>query len=124
MFRKIGQAMRQFMTGRYGGADQLNMTVLVICLILILAGSIFKLPWLTLLAYIPTGWTLYRCFSKNPYKRYEENRCFLQFWDRLKDRQHRYYKCPKCRQQVRVPRGKGKIYITCPKCQEKFIKKT
>lgn len=124
MFRKIGQALRRFMAGRYGGADQLNMTVLVICLILSVAGSLCRLPWLTLLAYIPTGWALFRCFSKNPYKRYEENRRFMQFWDRLKDRQHRYYKCPKCRQQVRVPRGKGKISITCPKCQEKFIKKT
>lgn len=124
MFRKIGQSLRRFMAGRYGGADQLNMTVLVCCLVLSVVGSLCRLPWLTLLAYIPTGWALFRCFSKNPYKRYEENRRFLQFWDRLKDRQHRYFKCPKCRQQVRVPRGKGKISITCPKCGEKFIKKS
>ena len=45
-------------------------------------------------------------------------------FDRLKDRQHRYFACPKCRQTVRVPRGKGKISITCPKCREKFIRKT
>jgi len=44
--------------------------------------------------------------------------------ERLKDRQHRYFSCPRCRQPVRVPRGKGKISITCPKCREKFIKKT
>ena len=47
-----------------------------------------------------------------------------ELFDRLKDRQHRYYKCPKCRQSVRVPRGKGKISITCPRCREKFIRKT
>ena len=45
-------------------------------------------------------------------------------FEKLKDREHRYYACPKCRQPVRVPRGKGKIAITCPKCKERFIKKT
>ena len=44
--------------------------------------------------------------------------------DRIKDRQHRYFNCPRCRQVVRVPKGKGKISITCPKCREKFIKQT
>ena len=63
-------------------------------------------------------------FSRNTYARYEENRKFLRFFDRLKDREHRYFSCPKCQQPVRVPRGKGKIAITCPKCREKFIKKT
>ena len=65
----------------------------------------------------------------------EENRKFLRkaepviHWWRLqstirKDKEHRYYDCPRCRQQVRVPRGKGKIAISCPKCKEKFIRKT
>ena len=49
---------------------------------------------------------------------------FLMLLDRIKDRQHKYFDCPKCRQPVRVPRGKGKIAITCPKCKEKFIRKT
>jgi ribosomal protein L37AE/L43A len=44
--------------------------------------------------------------------------------DRIKDRRNRYFECPRCRQIVRVPRGKGKIAITCPKCKERFIKKT
>ena len=44
--------------------------------------------------------------------------------ERIRDKEHRYYDCPRCRQQVRVPRGKGKISITCPKCKEKFVKKT
>ena len=47
-----------------------------------------------------------------------------KLFDRLKDRQHRYFDCPKCHQMVRVPRGKGKISITCPRCREKFVKKT
>jgi ribosomal protein L37AE/L43A len=79
---------------------------------------------LWLLSYVLMFWAIFRMMSRNVYKRYQENRKFLQFFDRIKDRQHRYYDCPKCRQTVRVPRGKGKISITCPKCREKFIKKT
>ena len=48
----------------------------------------------------------------------------LMLLDRIKDREHRYFDCPKCRQPVRVPRGKGKIMITCPKCKERFQRKT
>lgn len=68
-------------------------------------------------------WAICRALSRNTYKRYQENRKFLQFFTRLKDRQNRYFDCPKCRQLVRVPRGKGKIAITCPRCKEKFIRK-
>ena len=124
---KISAGLRQFMTGRYG-TDKLNMYILgtgvIICLITML------IPWvmvdlvLSLLSYVLLFWALFRTFSRNTYKRYQENRRFLLFLDRLKDREHRYFSCPKCRQQVRVPKGKGKIAITCPKCREKFIRKT
>lgn len=43
--------------------------------------------------------------------------------ERMQDREHRYLKCPKCRQDIRVPKGAGKIRISCPKCGEKFEKK-
>ena len=69
-------------------------------------------------------WAMFRCFSRNTYQRYRENRKYLMLLDRIKDREHRYFECPKCRQPVRVPRGKGKISITCPKCKEKFVKNT
>ena len=77
-----------------------------------------------LLSYVLMIWAICRSLSRNTYKRYQENRKFMQFFDRLKDRQHRYFDCPKCRQMGRVPRGKGKISITCPRCKEKFVKKT
>ena len=112
------------MAGRYGGADKLNMVILAVGVVLSLVGAVVRVPVLTLLAYLPMAWVLFRCLSRNTYKRYEENRKFLQFFDRLKDRDHRYYRCPKCRQLVRVPKGKGKISITCPKCRERFVKKT
>ena len=79
---------------------------------------------LTTVSYIFMILAIVRSLSRNVYKRYEENRKFLLLWQKFKDKDHRYYNCPRCRQQVRVPRGKGKISITCPKCREKFIKKT
>jgi len=124
---KIAAAYRRFMTGRYG-SDKLNMAILTAGLVLslvclFLRWEIPKLV-LTVLAYSLLIWSVFRSLSRNVYKRYRENRKFLLLVQRLKDRDHRYYDCPRCRQQVRVPRGKGKISITCPKCREKFIRKT
>ena len=56
--------------------------------------------------------------------RRRENAAFQRVLTQLKDRDHRYYHCPKCRQTVRVPRGHGKINIRCPKCGEQFVKKS
>ena len=124
---KFKNKLRQFMAGRYG-TDKLNTCILVLGVIVSIVAAILRNPWLTLvfatLSYVLMFWAIFRCFSRNTYKRYQENRRFLMLLDRIKDRQHRYYSCPRCRQPVRVPRGKGKIAITCPKCKEKFIKKT
>ena len=115
------------MQGRYG-TDKLNTAILsagvVVCLLTMFI-TVAKLDLLlTMISYGLMGWAIFRMLSRNTYQRYQENRKFLQFVERLKDRDHRYFDCPRCRQSVRVPRGKGKISITCPKCREKFIKKT
>ena len=128
---KLRQWLYRFMQGRYG-TDKLNIALLITALVLCILPTIISFfVWipllnaaLTLLSYTLTAVAIFRCFSRNTYRRYEENRKFLRFFERLKDRQHRYYDCPKCRQTVRVPRGKGKISICCPKCSEKFIRKT
>ena len=122
----IVAAINRFMAGRYG-QDRLNITLLVVGCVLcfvqmfVPSGVGFVL---TILSETLLILSLFRCFSRNTYKRYNENRKFLLLIDRIKDRDLRYYACPKCRQTVRVPKGKGKISITCPKCREKFIKKT
>ena len=125
--QRMGYGLRNFMVGRYG-TDKLNMVILsaglAVCLVSAFVDSVKVNLLLTAVSYGLMIWALYRSFSRQTYKRYQENRKFLQFFDRLKDRQHRYYDCPKCHQVVRVPRGKGKIAITCPKCREKFIRKT
>lgn len=119
--------LRRFMMGRYG-TDKLNMYILGAGVICSIVSLFIPLALIRLLlstsAYILMIWAIFRTFSRNTYKRYQENRRFLMLLTRIKDRQHRYYDCPKCRQSVRVPRGKGKIMITCPKCGEKFQKKT
>ena len=123
---KLRTWMDRFMQGRYG-MDRLSSVLLWISvalavLAMFLPGFVGLI--LTLLSYTLMGIAVFRALSHNTYKRYRENRWFLSHWGRLKDREHRYYNCPKCRQSVRVPKGKGKIAITCPKCKEKFIKKT
>lgn len=123
---KLKTGLYRFMAGRYG-TDKLNSVILWSGVVFLLA-SMFLEGWLNfslwLLAYVCMGWALFRSFSRQTYKRYQENRRFLNLLERIKDRDHRYFACPKCRQQVRVPKGKGKIAIICPKCREKFIKKT
>ncbi len=130
-FRNLGYKMRvgmqRFMAGRYG-TDKLNMAILGVGLVLCLISMFLRVPTvnllLTLISYILVGIAIFRTLSRNTYKRYQENRKYLGMLQRMKDRQHRYFDCPRCRQQIRVPKGKGKIAITCPKCGEKFIKKT
>ena len=130
-FRRLGQnitsALRRFMIGRYG-VDKLNMALLWIgagaCILsLFLPIPLVKLA-LTFVSYVMMFLAFFRMLSRNTYKRYQENRKYLMLVQRLKDREHRYFDCPRCHQPVRVPRGKGKISISCPKCKEKFIKKT
>lgn len=123
MFRKLGDKLRRFLYGRYGG-DQLGVLLLVCGVVLALLGSFTRLYWLGFLSYIPLLLAIFRMYSRNIYKRRAENQRFLQLFGPIRDRQHRYYACPHCRQKIRVPRGKGKIRITCPKCGERFEKKT
>lgn len=124
---KFSSRIRRFMEGRYG-TDKLNIFLLrtafaLILIDLFMPGGILKLIF-WFLPMVLMALSILRSLSRNIYRRYEENRKYLQLMDMVKDRHHRYYNCPKCRQRVRVPRGKGKIAITCPKCREKFVRKT
>ena len=123
---KLRNWIRRFMAGRYCH-DKLNAAILwtgvaVVVIAMFVPAGVGLV--LNLAAYLLMGTALFRAFSRNTYKRYRENRKFLMLVDRLKDREHRYFECPRCRQPVRVPKGKGKIAICCPKCKEKFIRKT
>jgi hypothetical protein len=139
-FRKIGNALARFMYGR-NGVDQLSLAMIWISLILdvaamlagrasALAGSL--LYWIALAMWV---WVIFRIFSKNLYRRRNENSKFLTFvWSirnqgsgaraRRADKEHRYYTCKNCKTVCRVPKGKGKIVITCPKCGAQIHTKT
>lgn len=124
MFQRIFGSIRRFMAGR-NGVDGLAWALCVLGIVLNLIGNISHRVLFSLLAYIPLMLSLFRIFSKNTRKRREENEKFRQFFFRLKGRKdYCYFKCPACKTRVRVPRGKGKIKITCPACREAFIKKT
>lgn len=124
---KLSYKLRSFMSGRYG-MDRLNMVILCAGLIasvlsaLIQKASFAWLAWLV--SYGLMIWAIFRSLSRNINKRYQENRRFCLMLDRIKDRKNRYFICPRCHQTVRVPRHKGKIAITCPKCKERFERRT
>ena len=120
MFRKLGDWFRRFMYGRYG-SDQLNMVLLAAALVLLVV-SRFAWPPLSALSVLLLIWSIFRTYSKNIPARRKENAWLLRLVKPLTDRQHRYFRCPKCRQTVRVPRGKGRIAIRCPQCGEKFTR--
>lgn len=129
------EKFRKFMYCRNGG-DQLSIALLIFSMIITFGGQLAKISWLPLIGYIPLGLSLFRMFSKDVSKRRMENYKFAMFlspiYSRFKNTQkrvgdsktHKYYKCPNCKQKLRVPKGKGKIVVTCSKCGTKFNKTT
>lgn len=131
-FQKIGNAVARFMYGR-NGADHLGMAMIWAAVALnvvnIFVGVDIVYLAINAVATVLTIWTLFRMFSKNLQKRRAENAKFLEkvWWplkrkfgkakQQSKDKEHKYFTCPSCRTVCRVPRGKGKIVITCPKCR-------
>ena len=123
----------EFMTGRYG-SDELNKLLLKIAVISMVVsffgiGIFNKISLIFLILYI------LRLSSKNYNSRYRENQLYLKYketltWkiDRFKKKRaykksHKIFKCKKCGKKLSVPKGKGKIEISCP-CGNKFTKKT
>ena len=128
MFRRFGDWFRNYMLGRYG-TDQLNRALLIFGLVLMLPGILVgrRIPWLSwlgLFSYVPLILCIFRINSRNIAARQRENARYLNMRSRLQDKEHRYFRCPKCRQTVRVPSRRGKLKIRCPKCGEQFIKRT
>ena len=135
-----------FMYGRYGN-DQFNQFLSVIALAVLVVNLFVKIPFLWMGALALLIWTYFRMLSRNTSRRYAENERFLSVISRFRrggssggyaggrsaaerraEREqrkiYRYFVCPHCSQKVRVPRGKGKIEIICPKCRTSFIKRT
>ena len=127
------EKLQRFMIGRYGvdafGRFLLG-AVVVLWAINLFANSKILYSWALLLMV----YAYFRMFSRNTTKRYQENVKFLQIKNKLvarfkseksqlKQRKtHHIYRCPTCKQKIRIPRGKGRICITCPKCKTEFTK--
>lgn len=134
------EKLQRFMAGRYG-ADELGKALNAVALVcLVISMFVSKIPVLYVLLYnaglLLLIYNCYRMFSRNVAKRYAENQKYRNFryrmvtkWDAAKKRfaqrkTYRFFKCPGCKQRVRVPKGRGKICITCPRCKREFIKKS
>lgn len=126
----IRNAIQRFMDGRYGN-DQLNWFLIALYLVLYLLFALSGVAILYWLSLALVFLSLFRLFSRNVSRRREENARFMRRadpvirWFRLqrtirRDKEHRYFKCPNCGQQLRVPRGKGKITVTCRGCGASF----
>ena len=130
----------RFMQGRYG-VDQFakfTMGVALVSIVLAIfvntgssAGSLLDMLGLVAIVY-----TYFRIFSRNISKRAQENQKYLSATAKLRQRlnkeknmmkqrkDYHIYTCPSCGQKVRIPRGKGKIEISYPKCHSKFVKRS
>jgi len=127
--------LRQFLDGCYG-FDLLGYLLLGVSVLLTLLSRLFDVLFLSLLASIVLVWAVSRAFSRNIQKRWEENQRLLKLLPNLlrslreraerrkQRRDYKFFRCPGCHNRLRLPRGKGRIQITCPRCGQRFGGKT
>ena len=126
--------LQNLMVGRYG-SDELSFTLLMLYLGVCMFAIFADIRILQLLALGIILYAFYRILSRNIPARQAGNAAYLRFLARIgansrarkarrQDKAHRYYRCKHCGAVLRVPRGIGKVEITCPKCGEKLTKKT
>ncbi len=124
--------LRKVLYGRYG-MDKLSLFLIGLAVVISIVNLFFRNAIVQLLVFLFLILALLRFFSRNTERRYQENQRFLQIFNRFlgwfrrrrdmfrSRKTHKFFKCPACKNTLRVPRGKGKVYITCPKCGERFV---
>ena len=129
------QFLHRFMIGRYG-PDHLGIALIILAFTISILNAILLYTPLLYISYFVFGLTIFRMLSRNIPRRRAENDKFIRYWwpiktkmkrliQKIKDkRKYKYYKCPTCKSKLRVPKGKGKIRITCPRCWEWLISET
>ena len=125
----------RFMAGRHG-SDELSQFLSYVALACMLLALVFRKGHWNIIILALLVVCYYRIFSKNHQKRYEENQKFLAARARFlswfqkekyllgQRKDYRIYTCPGCKQKIRIPKGKGKIVVKCPKCHTEFTKKS
>lgn len=129
---KFSNGLARFFYGRYGN-DTLNKFLMVLYLVCVVAVTILSYiiqsAVFTLVGWTVTLgifiWSFYRTMSRNIYKRRKENERFCGFFklrkNKFRDRKtHVYRKCPKCKAVLRLPKAKGKHFVNCPRCKNRF----
>lgn len=127
----MNQKLAAWLRGR-NGADELAMCAIILALLLVVLNIFVRSLVLSIIALVLMAYAWFRMTSRNLEARENENAVFAEFlgpvrpWVRdparafSEARAYKHFKCPECGQRVRVPRGKGKIRVRCPKCHEKF----
>lgn len=125
----------KLMVNRYG-VDRLSFFILLMASILSLIVGMLGFDILSVLPLLLMVWAVYRIFSKKISNRSKENRIYLAYESKFtskfsslpatlaESKTYHHFKCPECSQKIRIPKGRGKIAITCPKCQKEFTKKS
>ncbi len=134
--QRLLASLQRFMTGRYGGIDSLNLFLMAVYVIFCVLQIFFRNAAVYLLSFIPAILFIFRMLSRNIEARRKENQKFLEitapvrkitrkYKRRIRDgKTYKYFSCPNCRKELRVPRGRGKIEITCPHCRHHFQAKS
>lgn len=135
MFNNFKYRISKWMQGRYG-VDSLSRFLSVFLLIFIILSMFVRIPFSGLISLVLLIVLYWRMFSRNIQKRYAENQKFLQLQYKIRGfftgfrsnlsqaRDYHIYKCPRCNQKIRIPRGKGHIMVRCPRCGYEFPKKS
>ena len=133
-FDKLGYRLSEMMQGCYG-IDSLGRCTVVIMIVFLILGFL-GVPFCSLISLAFCFYSIFRCYSKNSVKRSEENMRYLSAtekprrWFQLQQKKRKnkdttcYFTCKNCGTVYSVPKGKGKIRTTCPKCHEQEIHTT
>lgn len=127
----------RFMAGRHG-TDRLNQFMLIVLLVCAVINMFIRNGYVSMLL---TSWEILlivfiyiRMFSRNLTKRYAENQKYLAVENKVRHffgqkkyiqqqrKDYHIYSCPNCKQKIRIPKGKGKVSVRCPKCGTEFVK--
>lgn len=135
---KFRERLNRFMYGRYG-MDPFGRFLLIAAFVLVVVsmftgGVVNAVLWALGLAALV--WCYARMLSRRHDKRRRENDKYLRaksavkrWFDSVKTRwsqrkEFRFFRCPSCHALLRVPKGKGKIQLTCRRCGNRFERKS